>query len=77
MADENEAAAPEVPAQQEVDNDPGVPIPTSEEQAEQLPDPPGEHAKAQEVARDETVVGNTDIPGTGGGTRFFGAEPQS
>ena len=64
-------------AKPEVDNDPGVPIPKSEEQAEALPDPPGEDAKAAQVARDETVVGNTDIPGTGGGTRFYGAEPQS
>jgi hypothetical protein len=76
MADDTKAGENEA-ANAAVDDDPGLPIPESEEQAERLPDPPGEQAKAEEVARDETVVGNTEIPGTGGGTRFFGAEPQS
>ena len=62
--------------QQPVDETEGLPIPQSEEQARSIPSDPGEAEKAAEVSQDERVVGNTDMPGTGGGTRFFGAEPQ-
>lgn len=65
------------PDNRPVDEDEGLPIPESEEQARSRPNSPEEEAKAAEVAKDESVVGNTDIPGTGGGPRFFGAEPQS
>lgn len=64
------------PDNRPVDEDEGLPIPESEEQARSMENSPEEEAKAAEVAQDESVVGNTDIPGTGGGTRFFGAEPQ-
>lgn len=64
------------PDDRPIDQDEGLPIPASEEQALSMKNSPEEEAKAAEVAQDESVVGNTDIPGTGGGTRFFGAEPQ-
>jgi hypothetical protein len=65
---------------QPVDEDEGLPIPQNEEQAKQQPtseeEQREEQAKAAEVAADPSVGGNTEIPGTGGGVRFFGAAPQ-
>lgn len=57
-----------------VDEDEGLAIPRSEEEAKAVPVAPEVHEQARAAAEDETVVGSTDIDGIGGGTRFFGAE---
>ncbi|HEV7888699.1 MAG TPA: hypothetical protein VGO92_14170 [Acidimicrobiales bacterium] len=67
-------ATTEPPVEHPVDEDPGLPIPATEEQARSRPSSAEEEAKAAEVAADEAVVGNTAIGGTGGGVRFFGAD---
>lgn len=60
-----------------VDEDEGLAIPRNEEEARAEPVAPEVHEQARAAAEDESVEGSTDIPGTGGGTRFFGAEPPS
>lgn len=57
-----------------VDEDEGLDIPESEQEARAEPVAPEVHEQAEAAAEDESVEGSTEIPGTGGGTRFFGAE---
>lgn len=57
-----------------VDEDEGLAIPRSEEEARAEPVSEEVHEQARAAAADESVEGSTDIPGTGGGSRFWGAE---
>ena len=58
-----------------VDEDEGLAIPRSEEEAKAEPVSEEVHEHADAVAADETVEGSTEIGGMGGGPRFFGAKP--
>lgn len=60
-----------------MDEDEGLPIPRSEEEALEEPVADEVHEHADAAARDTEVQGNTDMGGTGGGSRFWGADPPS
>ena len=63
------------PDENPVDEDEGLAIPRNEEEARAEPVAPQVHEQAEAAAQDETVEGSTQIDGTGGGPRFFGAKP--
>lgn len=57
-----------------VDEDEGLAIPQSEEQARDDEVSPEVHDEADKAARDTEVEGSTEIEGSGGGARFWGAD---
>jgi len=67
----------EMETQGPVDEDEGLAIPRNEEEALREPVSDEVHEKAAEVSRSTEVEGSTDIAGTGGGSRFWGADTPS